>query len=113
MLPPRLLSYPTGSSHATSTLPYPSDLTHDQWRRLQPWLPAPKTRGRPRSVALREVVDAMRYVLRTGCAWRSLPHDFPCWQTVYGYFRTWCRVGSGSVSTRLCGPKCVAARVGR
>ncbi len=73
--------------------PYPSDLTSDQWRRLQPWLPAPKTCGRPRSVALREVVNAIRYVLRTGCSWRSLPHDFPCWQTVYGYFRTWQREG--------------------
>ena len=73
--------------------PYPSDLTPDQWRRLQPWLPAPKTQGRPRTVCLREVVDAIRYVLRTGCAWRMLPHDFPCWQTVYGYFRTWRRTG--------------------
>ena len=73
--------------------PYPSDLTPDQWRRLPPWLPAPKTQGRPRTVCLRDVVDAIRYVLRSGCAWRLLPHDFPCWQTVYGYFRTWRRTG--------------------
>ena len=69
--------------------PYPSALTRSQGRRLKPWLPAPKTCGRPRSVALREVVNAIRYVLRTGCSWRSRPHDGPCWQTVYGYFRTW------------------------
>ena len=71
--------------------PYPSDLTAAQWRRLKPWLPAPKTQGRPRTVSLREVVNALLYVLRTGCSWRSLPHDFPCWQTVYGYFRRWRR----------------------
>jgi putative transposase len=76
-----------------SRQPYPSDLTAAQWHRLQPWLPAPKTQGRPRSVSLREVVNAIRYVLRTGCSWRSLPHDFPCWQTVYGYFRRWRREG--------------------
>ncbi len=69
--------------------PYPSDLTAAQWRRLQPWLPAPKTQGRPRTVALREIVNVIRYVLCTGCSWCSLPHDFSCWQTVYGYFRRW------------------------
>ncbi len=73
--------------------PYPSDLTSGQWRRRQPWLPAPKTCGHPRSVALREVVNAIRDVLRTGCSWRSLPHDFPCWQTVYGSLRAWPREG--------------------
>jgi putative transposase len=46
-------------------------------------------RGRPRQVDLREIVNAIFYVLRTGCAWRLLPHDFPAWQTVYGYFRRW------------------------
>ena len=90
MPPPLLLPYPAGVSHAT---PYPGDLTPDQWRRLQPWLSAPKTQGRPRTVSLWEVVDAIRHVLRTGCAWRMPPHDFPCWQTVYGYFRTWSRTG--------------------
>ena len=73
--------------------PYPSDMTDGQWRRLQPWLPAPGTQGRPRTVCLREVVNAIRYVLRAGCSWRSLPHDFPCRWTVYGYFRRWRREG--------------------
>ncbi len=68
---------------------YPSDLTRDQWHGLQPWLPGPQKRGRPRQVALRAVLNAIRSVLRTGCAWRYLPRDFPRWQTVYGYFRAW------------------------
>ena len=73
--------------------PYPSDLSPDQWHRLQPWLPLPQTWGRPRTVSLWDVVDAIRHVLCTGCAWQLLSHDFPCWQLVYGYFRTSCRVG--------------------
>ncbi len=60
--------------------PYPRDLTRGQWRRLRPWLPAPQKQGRPCTISLREISNAIRYVLRTGCAWRSLPHDFPCWR---------------------------------
>src|SRR6185369_1463078 len=45
--------------------------------------------GRPRSADMREVVNAVLYVLRSGCAWRMLPHDLPKWQTVYTYFRAW------------------------
>ena len=78
--------------------PYPSDLTDDQWEFLSPLLPSSKPGGRPRTVDLREVLDGILYVLRTGCAWRMLPHDLPPWQTVYKYFRrfsedgTWERV---------------------
>jgi len=68
---------------------YPSDLTDTQWLLLAPLLPASAARGRPREVDLREIVNAILYVLRSGCAWRMLPHDFPAWQTVYGYFRRW------------------------
>ena len=77
---------------------YPSDLTDEQWELLSPLLPAAKPGGRPRTVELREVLNAILYVLRTGCAWRMLPHDLPPWQTVYKYFRgfsedgTWERV---------------------
>ena len=71
---------------------YPTDLSEAQWLILEPLL-LPllclSGRGRPRQVDLREVVNAINYVLRTGCAWRLLPHDFPAWQTVYGYFRRW------------------------
>jgi transposase len=68
---------------------YPSDLTDAQWARLEPLLPAVRPGGRPRAHPLREVVDALRYVLRGGIAWRALPHDYPPWQTVYHYFRAW------------------------
>ena len=69
--------------------PYPTDLTNRQWRRLAPHLPDAKPGGRPRGVELREVVNAVLYVLRNGIIWRALPHDFPPWPTVYWYFRQW------------------------
>jgi putative transposase len=66
---------------------YPSDLTDAQWARLERWLPPPKSGtpkgGRPRTVDLREVVNGILYLLRTGCAWRMLPHDLPPWGTVH------------------------------
>ena len=68
---------------------YPTDLTDDEWQLVEPHLPAAKPGGRPRSVDVREVVNAVRYLLRAGCAWRLLPHEFPAWQTVYAYFRAW------------------------
>ena len=71
---------------------YSTDLTDDQWERLEPLLPKPKS-GTPRggrpAVDLREVVNAIAYLLRGGLAWRLLPHDFPPWQTVYTRFRLW------------------------
>ena len=68
---------------------YPSDLTGGQWEELAPLLPAPKPGGRRRSVNLREAVDSTLYVLRSGCAWRMMPHDLPPWGTVWWYFRQW------------------------
>jgi transposase len=68
---------------------YPSDLTDAQGMRLEPLLPLVRPGGRPRAHPLREIVDALRYVLRGGIAWRALPHDYPPWQTVYHYFRAW------------------------
>ena len=68
---------------------YPTDVTDEQWALLEPLLPAAKPGGRPRSVDLREVVNAMLYLLRGGCAWRLLPHEFPSWGTVWTYFRRW------------------------
>lgn len=73
---------------------YPSDLTDAQWALLAPLLPAAKPGGRPRSVDLREVVDAILYILRTGAAWRYLPHDFPPYQTVYEYYSAWRQDGT-------------------
>jgi putative transposase len=69
--------------------PYSTDLTDEQWEVLRPLLPDAKPGGRPRSADLREVVNAMLYLLRTGCPWRSLPHDLPPWGTVWAYFRRW------------------------
>jgi putative transposase len=68
---------------------YPTDLTDAQWELLAPLLPAAKPGGRPRSVNLREVVNAMLYLLRTGCPWGHLPHDLPPPTTVWTYFRAW------------------------
>jgi putative transposase len=68
---------------------YQSDLSDAEWICLEPHLPAPKATGRPRIYPLREILDAIFYVLKSGCAWRLLPHDFPPWKTVYYYFRFW------------------------
>jgi len=78
--------------------PYPSDVTDGQWRLIAPSIPPSKPGGRPREVDMRAVVNGILYVVRTGCAWRQLPHDFPPWITVYYYFRrfekdgTWRRI---------------------
>ena len=68
---------------------YPTDLTDAQWQRVAPLVPPPKPGGRPVSVSRRELLNAIVYVVRNGCTWRALPHDFPQWQTVYHYFRLW------------------------
>jgi transposase len=66
-----------------------SDLSDAEWACLQPHLPIPDAPGRPGLHTLREITDAIFYVVRGGCAWRLLPHDFPPWKTVYHYFRSW------------------------
>lgn len=74
--------------------PYPSDLTDGEWAILKPLLPAKTNRiGSPREVELREVVNALMYIADNGIKWRAMPHDFPAWQTVYGYFRRWSQSG--------------------
>lgn len=72
---------------------YPSDLTDTQWLILEPLVPKPSKMGRPREVDIREIINAIFYILRSGCAWRMLPHDLPPWQTVYGYFSRWRKAG--------------------
>ena len=69
--------------------PYPTDLTDEQWKLIEPLLPPAKPGGRPRETDLREVFNALLYLNRSGCSWRMLPHEFPPWQTVYDYFRAW------------------------
>ena len=80
---------------------YPSDLTHEEWQLLEPEMPALKTGGRPRSVPWREIVNGILYVLRTGCAWRSLPHDLPAWWStiIFG-------CGAGMAPGRGCMTNC-------
>ncbi len=77
---------------------YASDITDEEWTYLEALLPAAKCGtsrgGRPQEFATREIVNGIRYVLRTGCAWRLMPHDLPPWWTVYYYLRLWKRDGT-------------------
>ena len=77
-------------THPTS---YPSDLADEEWNQIQSLVPKPKSgkgkRGRPIANDRRSLVNAVFYVVRSGCPWRLLPGDFPPWQTVYGYYRHW------------------------
>jgi transposase len=68
---------------------YPSDLSDKEWAILETLVPPVKTGGRPAEHTRREIVNAILYVVRTGCQWRNLPHDLPAWGTVYTYFRQW------------------------
>jgi putative transposase len=68
--------------------PYPSDLTDEQWELIEPLIPVPST-GRPRIVDMREVLNAIFYLNRSGCQWDMLPHDLPAKSTVYDHFAQW------------------------
>src|SRR5208283_562238 len=72
---------------AKKTKRYPSDLTDEEWDQIAPLMPKPGRRGRRREVDFREVINAVRYLVRSGCGWRMLPIHFGAWQTVYGWFR--------------------------
>src|SRR6266511_518746 len=76
--------------------PYPSDLTDAEWRMIEEVLPPAKggRTGRPRTYALREIWNAIFYQLRTGCAWRLLPHDFPPYGDVWEHFWRWREKGT-------------------
>lgn len=67
--------------------PYPSDLTDEQWKLIEPLIPPAKPGGRPRKVSMKEVINGILYLNRTGCSWRMLPHEFPPWGTVHYYYR--------------------------
>jgi putative transposase len=77
-----------------AVLGYTSDLTDQQWSAVKGLLPNAKPGGRPRTTDLRDVIDAILYLLKTGCQWRNLPSEFPPWETVYTYFRNWSRDGT-------------------
>ena len=72
---------------------YPSDLSDKEWAILEAYIPTVKTGGRPSLYTRREIVNGILYVLRGGGSWRMLPHDFPPWDTVYGYFNRWRKAG--------------------
>lgn len=72
------------------TTKYPSDLTDAQWAVIKPHLPPPYAIGRIREIDYRVVFNAITYVLKEGCQWRAIPHDYGVhWRTVYGLFRQW------------------------
>jgi transposase len=76
----------TRRQHSRAGLRYASDLTDDEWRILEPLLPGAPGRGRRRAWPLREIANAIFYMLRAGCTWRLLPDSFPPWRTVYRWF---------------------------
>ena len=67
---------------------YSSNLTASEWKLIEPYVKQ-GTRGRPRKIDTREIVNGIFYVAKTGCQWRLLPQDFPNWHTVYDYYRDW------------------------
>ena len=68
---------------------YPSDITAEQFDRIRTLLESARAKTKPLEVDLHQVFNAVLYVLREGCRWRSLPHDFPNWQTVYYHYSNW------------------------
>jgi putative transposase len=73
---------------------YPSDLSDAEWDILKPLIPAARQDVRPRKYEMREIINGVRYLQRSGCAWRMLPHDFPPYRAVFYYFRQWRKDGT-------------------
>jgi putative transposase len=72
---------------------YPTDLNDTEWAQIAPYLPEASSTGSPRIHSWRRLLNGMFYIVKNGCGWRALPHDFPAWQTVYHYFRLFRRNG--------------------
>jgi putative transposase len=83
---------------------YPGDLNDKEWARIEPLIPAAKKGGRPRTANMREGLNAIFYVLKTGCQWDMLPHDFPPKGTVYHYFNQWSRWDVGADERQIARP---------
>ena len=81
------------SRHVRTGARYPTDLSEAEWERLAPLIPPARTGGRPRTTDMREALNALLYLLRTGCQWDMLPKEFPPRSTVYNIFRQWQRDG--------------------
>ena len=79
----------TRKNYSRNGLRYQSDVADEEWRVIEPYLPPAKGIGRPRGWPLREIVNGIFYVMRSGCPWRQLPKDLPPWSTVYRWFAAW------------------------
>ncbi len=79
---------------STERLAYPTDLSDAEWTLIEPFVPGLKPGGRPFKYERREIVNAILYVARAGCAWRMMPHDLPHWKDVYHYFNEWSNDGT-------------------
>lgn len=77
-----------------NTQRYASDMTDEEWAVLEPLIPAGKPGGRPRRIDRRAILNAIFYLLKTGCQWRMLPKEYPNWKTVYDCFRRWKQDGT-------------------
>ena len=73
--------------------PYPSSFTNKEWAIIQPMLPGRHKLGRPPRYSQRSVIEAILYIVRSGCGWRMMPHDLPPWRLCYYYFMTWRKAG--------------------
>src|SRR4051794_38779818 len=78
----------------TCRQPYDTDLNDSEWEHLKPLVPVAKPGGRPPIHSRREILNGIFYAVRSGCAWKLLPHDLPPWRTVYHYFWSWRREGT-------------------
>src|ERR1700683_4134357 len=94
----------TRAEYQRNGLRYASDLTDAEWALIARKMPPRRGPGRPREVDLREVGQAILYILSTGCQWRALPSEFPPYSTVQGYFYSWRGTGRGHRGVRDVGP---------
>src|SRR4029453_12601661 len=77
--------------------PYPTDLSDKEWELIKHLVPEARPGGRPEAYPKRGILNAIFYLLRSGCSWRMLPHDLPPWRIVYHYFRQWRQDGTWQV----------------
>ena len=109
----------TRAQYRRDGLDYASSMTDLEWALMEPLLPAARLLGRPRETDLRAVMNAILYILATGCQWRALPKHFPPRSTVQGYFYrwrddgTWHRINRVLVGTQPCGDGTSAHAIGR
>lgn len=97
---------------ASQRKPYPSDVTDAQWQLIEPFIPKISAEATVPTIERREIINAILYVLRTGCSWRQMPHDLPNGKTAHHYFRIWTKAGIWEpIMTSL--RKCVRTQMGR